>query len=242
MAEQDFSTEADSLVLEPEDLVSSDLLTTLDIVSEQGTLGEDAGKFRVVDGRVSIGQPLVYKLPEPKPSLLGQRSERSHFYLAVFRFTLHPPESKRRYQEMKLEIKLLNPKALAFNLMPTRVTTEEDVNQSFDIGFSITPSESLKTSIGANAKRAVTFKKMLPIIQAGGDGESDFYWLFSKPHGVETVEPGSRKVAAVIRVPDEAHSLSATIQWQVSIDRSFLGSWRKILTSVEPITVNLSLI
>lgn len=242
MAEQDFSTEADSLVLEPEDLVSSDLLTTLDIVSEQGTLGEDAGKFRVVDGRVSIGHPIVHKLSEPKPSLMGQHSERSHFYLAVFYFTLHPPESKRRYQEMKITIKLSNPKALAYNLMPARVTTEEDVNQSFDIGFSITPSESLKASIGANAKRTVTFKKMLPIIQAGGDGESDFYWLFSKPHGVETVEPGSRRVAAVIRVPDEVHSLSATIQSKVVLDRSFLGGWRNVPVSVEPITVNLSLI
>ncbi len=240
MTEQNFSIEADSLVLEPEDLVSGDLLTTLDIVSEQGTLGDEAGKFRVVDGRVSIGHSLVYKLPKPKPSPLGQRGE--NFYLVVFRFTLHPPESKRRYQNMKLTIKLLNPNALAFKLMPTRVTTEEDVNQSFDIGFSVTPSASPKTSIGANVKRTVTFKKLSPIIEACGDGESDFYWLFSKPHGMETVEHGSRRVAAVIRVPDEVHSLSATIQWKVSLDRSFIGGWRNVPVSVEPITVNLPLI
>lgn len=241
MAEQNISTEATSLVLEPEPLAAGDLLKTLDIVSTEKTLGE-GGEFRVVDGKVSIGRPLVYKLINPKPELLGQRSKKSHFYLVEFRFTLHPPETKRRYEEMKLEVKLSNPKAAAFQLLPTRVETEEDVNQSFDIGFSIAPSESASASLEAKMGQTVAFKRLIPVITAFGDGESDFYWVYSKPNGAQTVEPGSRKVAAVIEVPDGSRSLNATIQWKVKLNRSFLGDWRDVPVSVEPMTVNLPLI
>ncbi len=238
MAEQKFLTE-DALVLEPEPLATGDLLKTLDIVSAQKTLGEGKG-VRVVDGRVSVGRPLIYKLT--KPDLLGKHDEKSHFYLVEFRFTLHPPENKRRYEEMKLEVKLSNPKAIALQLLPTRVETKEDVNQNFDIGFSIAPPESPQTSVGANFKKSVSFTLQLPIVTAFGDGESDFYWVYSKPHGAETVEPGSRKVAAVIEVPDDTHLLSATIQWKVKLNRSFLGDWRDVPVSVAPLTVNLPLI
>lgn len=241
MAEQNLSTEAALLVLEPEPLAPGDLLKTLDIESKQSTLGNE-GDFTVVDGKVSVGRPLVYKLTNPKPGLLGKDSEKSHFYLVEFRFTLHPPENKRRYQEMKLEVKLSNPNATAFQLLPPRAVTEEDVNQSFDLGFSIASLESSGTSIGANVKQTVAFKRQFPIITAYGDGESDFYWVYSKPPSAEMVEPGSRMVAAVIQVPAEASSLSATIQLKVSLEHSFLGDWRNVPVNIAPLTVNLPLI
>lgn len=239
MAEQNLSTEEASLILEPQPLAESEVLKTIDIVSTQKTLGEE-GEFRVVDGRVSLGTPFVYKLKSPN-DIVEQRGKKSYFYLVEFRFTLYPPENKRRYQEMTLKVKLANPKAVAFQLLPALVETEQDVEQDIDIGFSIALPESQKTSVGANVKKQVTFKRQLPIIKSFGNGESNFYWVYSKPHGAETVESGSRIVAAVIQVPDEARSLSATIQWEVKLNRSFLGDWKDVPVSVEPVTVNLSL-
>ncbi|OQW91976.1 MAG: hypothetical protein BWK78_03045 [Thiotrichaceae bacterium IS1] len=237
MANQNLSTGSASLVLEPGPLAADDLLKTLDIVSTQGTLGEE-GEFRVVDGRVSVLKPFVYKLTNPKPGRIVSHGEKSHFYLVEFRFTLHPPETKRRYQEMKLEVKLSNSKVTTLELLPNRVNTEADVNQTFDIGFSIALPET-QTSVEAKMGQTVNFKRQLPIITAFNESDSDFYWIYSKPPGANTVEPGSRIVAAVIQVPDNSPPLSATIQWKVKLERRFLGDWRDVVVSVEPITIPL---
>jgi hypothetical protein len=241
MAEPNISTEETSLILEPQPLAEGDVLKTLDIVSEQKTLGR-ANSFTVVDGRVTIGKPLIYKLTNPKPGLLKPHNEKSHFYLVEFRFTLHPPENKRRYQEMKFGIRLSNPKAKGFELFPSKIETEEDVKKSIDVGFTIALPESPKTSIGAKATRQVSFKQLTPVTTAFGDGESNFYWVYSKPHNADMIEPGSRVVAAVIEVPDNERSLSATIEWNVKLNRRFLEEWRDVPVRVDPITVNLPLL
>ncbi|MDD5228471.1 MAG: hypothetical protein PHD53_06685 [Methylococcales bacterium] len=241
------NNEVDSLVFEPEPLGSSDLLKMLDITSVENIRGfalpgtEDESELRVVDGRVSVGKPLVYKLKNPKSNLLSQHNEKYHFYLVEFRFTLHPPENKRRYEEMKLEVKLADPKVSALRLLPTSVKTEIDISQTFDIGFSIAHPESPQISVGAKSGQTVTFKQLLPITTAFGNGESNFYWIYSKPPGTETVEPGTRMVATVIQVPDGLRSLSATIQWTVKLNRSIFGEWRDVPVNIEPITVNLPL-
>jgi hypothetical protein len=241
MAEPNISTEEASLILEPQPLAEGDVLKTLDIVSEQKTLGTE-NSFTVVDGRVTIGKPLVYKLTNPKPGLLKLHNEKSHFYFVEFRFTLHPSENKRRYQEMKFGIRLSNPKATGFELFPSKIETEEDVKKSFDVGFTIAIPESPQSSVGAKATRQVSFKQLTPVTTAFGDGESSFYWIYSKPHNADMIEPGSRVVAAVIQVPDGERSLSAIIQWDVKLNRRFLDEWRDVPVRVEPITVDIPLL
>lgn len=239
MADKNLSTgEENVLILDAEPLATTELLKTVDITSTEETLG-DGDKFKIVNGKISIGRPLVYKLTKPKPGFIGQQSE--NFYLVEFRFTLHPPETKRRYEKMELKIQLSNPEAVALQLLPTSVETEADVSQTFDIGFSIALPDNT-ASAEAKMGQTVAFKQLIPVITAFGDGDSGFYWIYAKPKGADTVVPGSRKVAAVIAVPDGSRSLSATIQCTVELYRSFFDEWMNIPVSVEPITMNLPLL
>jgi hypothetical protein len=227
----------DVLILDAEPSGTADLLKTVNITSTEKTLGDGDG-FKIVDGKVSLLKPLVYKLTKPKETPIGQNSKQSRFYLVQFRFTLHPPETKRRYEKMTLKVKLSNPNVTTLKLIPTSVTTEADVNQSFDIGFSIGVPQS---SIGANAKQTVAFKKLLPTVIAYSHSDSEFYWEYSKAPGADTVEPGEKIVAAVIQLPDSAQPLSATINWEVKLNRRFLGDWLDVPVTVEPVVINLPL-
>jgi hypothetical protein len=225
------------LVLDDEAESSGDILKTVDITSKEKTLGGN-DEFRIVDGKVSVLKPLVYKLTKPKETPLGQ-DKNSHFYLVKFRFTLHPPETKRRYEGMTFKVKLSSPNVTTLQLIPDKVETEADVNKDFDIGFSI-GIPGTESSIGANTKETVNFKKLVPSIVAYNNNDAEFYWKYSKAPGADTVEPGIKTVAAVIQVPDAIHSLGATINWEVKLNRSFLGDWRDVPNvTVEPITVNI---
>lgn len=238
MADNLLKGEQNVLILDAEPESSDDVLKTVDITSKEKTLGGN-DEFKIVDGKVSVLKPLVYKLTKPEETPLGQDSKNSRFYLVQFRFTLHPPETKRRYENMRLRVKLSNPNITTLKLIPTSVTTEADVNQSFDLGFSIGIPE---TKIGANAKQTVAFKRLLPTVVAYSYSDSDFYWEYSQAPGANTVESGEKTVATVIQVPDSVQSLSATIDWKVKLTRSFLGEWRDVPVSVEPITMNLPLL
>lgn len=236
---EDNGTTPPALVLDPEPLAPDAVLATLDIVSKQGRLGQ--GDIIERHGQVTIGKPLLYKLEEPTgdmAQLLAPNGQHWRFYLVVFRFTIHPPPGQRRYREMAFKVALSDSRITAFQLLPERVANEEDVNKGFDIGFSI--SLPVGGDASAKATKTVQFTRLRPVITAFGDGESEFYWLYTAPSDMP-VEPGARRTAAVLQVPFETERLIATIRWGIDLERSVFDQWRNIPVSVGDFPLELQL-
>lgn len=237
-----------ALVLELEPLAPDEVLATLDIVSKQGRLGGKGGLL-VREGQVTVGRPILYALEEPKAGtghlLPMPNGEHWRFYLVVFRLTLHPPPGERRYREMTFKVALTDPRITAFQLLPERVSSEETVTKSFDIGFSISlPGGTAVGPIGgevsANATRTVQFAQLRPVITAYGDGQSEFYWRYTVPSHMP-VDPGARRTAAVLQVPASTERLSATILWEVELERNLFADWRNVPVSVDALPLEVPL-
>lgn len=243
-------TTSQVLLLESVPLAPDEVLATLDIVSNQGSLGkEDTSSLRVREGRVTVGKPLIYSLQEPKVGATYlspmPNGEKWRFYLVVFRFTLHPPQGERYYRKMTFKVSLVETRTTAFQLLPERVVSKENVTQSFDLGFSICLPGGSTTGLGRSeasigAAQTVQFTQLQPVITAFGDGESEFYWCYTGPPHMP-VEPGARRTAVVLQVPPVTESLKTTILWNVELERKLFDVWRNVPVRVDALPMELAL-
>lgn len=248
---EDFDSNRQPLVLEPEPLARKDILATLDIASKQERMGS-GGPLRIQEGELTMGKLILYSLKVPKAPikdtarlLSTPNSKLYRYYLVIFPFTLSPPPPNRRYKEMIFKIVVSNPQITAFELLPKEVTREEEVTQVFDIGFSVSLSDETdktKGDIGVSAKetQTVKFTRLRPIIKSFGDRQNDFFWQFTSPSD-SPVEPGSRRTAAILQVPSGVNQLSGTILWQVSLERRFFEDWLNIPVTVDVLPFELQL-
>lgn len=238
-----------ALVLDPEPLAPNQTLATLDVVSRQGVLGGER-VLRVPEGQVTVGRTVIYALEDltrgSAQLLDSQSGDQPCFYLVEFAFTVHPPPGERRYRRMDFKVALSDPRAIAFRLMPEQVVSEEDVTKTFDIGFSISMPRDMAAvpaggEVSANAMQTVRFTRLRPVITAFGDRQSEFYWRYTGRSGGMPVEPGSRRTAAVLQIPAGTERLSATVLWDVELERRRFGDWRNVPVSVNALPLELPL-
>jgi hypothetical protein len=67
------------------------------------------------------------------------------------------------------------------------------------------------------------------------------YWQF-KGHGDQSLAPGTRTAAAVIEVPQGTKRLSATITWDIDLQRTRFEKWFNVPTKIEEVPVELPLL
>lgn len=242
------STQA--LVLDDQPLTADAVITSREILSEQTLLGPGDERFSVREGRIAVGKPTLYALKPPKLDggrLVTLRGDKpSTFYLVVFRFTLELEPGERRYGKMHFKVALSDPQATAFQLIPERVVTEEDVKKGYDIGFSISlPGDKSKSPVAVEvdgkATQTIGFVRLIPEITAFGSGKSVFSWQFTG-RGDQSLAPGTKTAAAVIQIPADTKRLRAMIACDVDLERTRFERWFKVPTKIEELSVELPLL
>jgi hypothetical protein len=204
-----------------------EVVATIDVIGEETLLG-GGERLPIKQAEVSIGRPQVYRA-EPSPDIAGRLlpgpdGRPWRFYLVVFPFTLHPLPGRSAYQSVTFSVALGEPAVTAFELLPDRVIDPEEHRRTVKLGFKL----PLKLAeVEASAQDEVVLKELRPRITSFGIGESRFYWSFTNEAGVEL---GSRRVAAIIQMPQAVHSLDARLSYDFSVRR-------KLFDFVDPVVL-----
>lgn len=236
------SSGEESLILDTKPPTTA--LTTLDIVSTQGVLsGGEHKVIEVQEGQITCGAPLVY--PELNPLAENGVNPLSkpdvRYYLIKFQFTLHPLK-ERRVKRLTFRVRLDAAELLALQLIPTRVTTSEEVKKSDNLGISISlsPIGVAKAEAAGKTARSVTYTELKPLITAYGGGESNFYWVFQGADD-NPVDEGWKQVAALVSASTSAKELRVSFSWDVELARRFFDMFRDVPVMVKEETRDLAL-
>lgn len=241
---------AKTLVLGDEALNESEIQTTLDLYSEEVTMGPESAPKKLAEAEVSIGKHYIHSLSKAEisssaKSAVQQKSSSAwDYYLIYIPFTLHPAPGKKHYEDLTFYIELANKQATAFDLLPTNVTVEEDVKTTYLLSSTFkfqgaTGKAGIESR--ADAGYEVQFKNIKPIITAFGQGENKFYWTYESQKG-HKVLPGTRHVFVVLEVPHDTEDVSGMIYYQSSMRYTWLMEWRtkEIKSDHFPIEFKLS--
>lgn len=219
---------AEVLVLSARPLAPQEVLSTVDVVSEQGHLGGPGGALPVREGRITVGMPTVYQQAED-PGLLNPAGDR--FYAVELRFTLTPLE-ERRYERVRFGLRITTPRVTAMELLPSRITSKEEVNQTFELGTSFALQKVVDVNAKAGFTRAVKFENLRPVITSYRNDGSTFYWVLEGSDG-QPVASGDRNVLAVLKAPREVGEIQAMVDWDVRLTRSKFGVWKEVEVTAE---------
>ena len=179
--------------------------------------------------RVTIGQPVAWPAAEALENQTGQRWTPplgdAKYWLVRLSCTMHKPGGRAVCVEARQELRLRPQKfdaapqsVYAFSLYPERLGAEDQVNRNIQLG------PELKFASGAQFRAgqigaSIEYKKVFPVIQAYGVGESEPYWQF-KAHKSFPLE-GSQSVFAVIISRPEAQGVWGKIDLTVTMESRF---------------------
>ena len=179
--------------------------------------------------KVTIGEPAIWKAEDALEIQTGHKwvppMGDAEYFLVRLTCTLRKPQGRAACVEARQELKLrpqefdASPQsAYAFDLYPERLGVEDKVNRTVQL------SPGLKFSSGAqfNAGQvgaSIEYKKVFPVIQAYGVGESRPYWEFKK-HKSFPLE-GSQSVLAVIACGPESRGAWARVDLTVTVESAF---------------------
>jgi hypothetical protein len=234
-------SKAEDLILGDQPLPESEILVTLDLFSEEKPLGPELLPKKVKEAEVSIGKWHIFFLPPVKSIASKPTPDRSMWdlYFVCIPFTLHEPPGDAHYQRVKFEIELYNEDATAFSLLPKNVTSKEEVTKT----YVLSPQFNFKGIGGkvGDISYQIRFERLQPIINAFGEGESRFYWIYTSPKGQE-VFPGTKHALIILEVPRGIKSVDGIIYPEVAMAKKLLGIRRLKDTKADPypITWNLS--
>ena len=137
--------------------------------------------------------------------------------------TLHPlEESRTRYTEVTLTV-YLRPRSavgtvVAHDLCPLRETAETKGKFTVSLGpeLKFAPSTDVKLGeIGAE----IEFRKVFPVIQAFGLGESQPYWQFKNDATVPLL--GSQSVYLVVAAPEQAGGVRLSVELVATVETRY---------------------
>lgn len=164
---------------------------------------------------VSVGRPLVWSFPAiagPEISdllqvLLGQEN----LYLVRFYCSFRPRQEDVVITSAEFRVTFASePPAAApvvYDLDPRDVSTELKRTRHVTLSPSAKFSE-VEASLG-DASFGLEYSQLIPMITAGGDGESTAYWDYSATKAAAIT--GGKWMHALIRAPKSATSGSARI-------------------------------
>ena len=178
---------------------------------------------------VTIGQMEVWRAADALENQVGQKWVAplggAEFWLARFACTLRAPGGVEKISEATQTL-FLRPKnpgarkdaAYAFNLFPDRLGAEEKAEWSVKLEPELKFADGSGFKVGELGAK-IEFKKVFPVIQSYGAGQSTPYWIF-KPHASRPLE-GSQFVYAVLAAKAGAQGIRGTVEMTVTVETQF---------------------
>jgi hypothetical protein len=214
---------AEIIMLGDEPIPASEVETQLDFYSRQGTLGQGGG-MAIKEGTITLGRADIRRIkPDTKAPLKSVRQNIDR-YLVILPFTLHPAEGNRKYKKVRFEVELALKDAIASELMPDRVSKEENIKDTYAIDGTV---EYKGVSVTGKVSSEVSFTGLKPVIASYGAGQSNFGWEFTAQSD-QGVALGSTRVAAILEVPPNQPVVAANIAYTLEVERWVMDMWKKI--------------
>ncbi|MBA3530399.1 MAG: hypothetical protein H0T73_00565 [Ardenticatenales bacterium] len=197
-------------------------------VAWQGTLEAPPNMLKISPSDrpvVTIGKAEFWSVPDALSPVVGQAwigpLGNHHYWLARFACTLHRPRGSSTITEARTQL-YLRPQesqagagsAYAHSLFPERLEAEETGEISALLNPQLTIEAVGEVSVG-QVGRKISYRKVFPVIQSFGAGESKPYWEF-RPHAARPLE-GTQFVYAVLAAPPEAGGVRGNIELIVTV-------------------------
>ncbi|MCO5382629.1 MAG: hypothetical protein NHB15_11470 [Methanosarcina barkeri] len=206
-----------------QDKINSDQVwKTVDLYSEEKSLGSEASLQRIMEGSVTIGNPVIC-------SILRNQGETGatfwDYYIVSLPFTLHRLDGNRYYKFSIFQVTLDNPIITATDLFPQDITTETKIEKRFSISpklqisFNKIAKGDMKIGGIESSKEYIT---LAPLITAFGRGQRQFYWEY-KEFREQPVLPGDKQAVALLRIPHGTTKISAQISYKAVVIVTLFG-------------------
>ncbi len=219
-----------------EKIESGQVWKTVDLYSEEKSLGSDTGLQRVMEGSVTMGNPIISNV------IRNHREIGSTFwdyYIVSLPFTLHRLDGDRHYRSSVFRVTLDNSNITAIDLFPQDITTETKIERKLSISpkiqirFNKIANGSMKIGKIESSKEYIT---LLPLITSFGRGQQQFYWEY-KEFREQPVLPGDKQAIALLRTPHGITQINAQIDYKADIIVTLFGVLRSKVVKSDTILV-----
>ena len=205
--------------------------TEIESVAWEGNLVAPAVSFAAKSATrltATIGRPEIWPAADALENEVGQKWTPplgdADYWLVRLACTLRDPSGLQSITEAQQRL-YLRPQnssagetgAYAYNLYPDRLGVEDKSEFSIGLGpeLKFAGSEFKVGELGAK----IEYRKVFPVIQGYGAGESAPYWIF-RPHAAHPLE-GSQFVYAVVAATAGAGGIRAYVKLVVTVETQF---------------------
>ncbi len=210
---------ADEVMLQQK-IEPDQVLKTVDLYSEENSLGASKGLQRIMTGEVTIGNPVVEK------ALRSQNTADSvhwDYYSISLPFTLHRLEGNRYYESAVFQVTLDNSKITAADLFPTDITIETRIEKKLSLSSEFKLSfKQVDAGLNAGEELSREYIVLAPCITAFGKGQQQFYWEYKK-FREQPVFPGDKQAVVVLRVPHGMTQVTAQLDYEAVVAETLFG-------------------
>lgn len=233
---------AGEMILKDQPLDESQKLMTIDLFSEEKSMGKALTPIKLLESQVTIGKEYIFFIPPQKAQsaavITPDRAKRD-LYLIRIPFTLHEPAESKYYQKVIFQIELDNRDAVAFDLLPKNVTSTEHVTKTYTISPQF-KFKGVEGTIGGISSK-ISFESLHPVITAFGEGENLFYWVYSSQQN-QPVSPGTKYAIIILDVPRGTKAVNGNIYYEAVISQKIFSDLlpKKAKTNHYPIKWNLN--
>jgi hypothetical protein len=189
--------------------------------------GQSFSKGVTAPPRVTMGEPVWWPAEQALESETGKKwtppTGGQRYTLVRLSCTLHPPaEERTRYTDVTLTA-YLRPHAavgaaVAHDLYPLRETTETKGKFTVSLGPELKFAPSVDVKLGEIGAE-IEFRRVFPVIQAFGLGESRPYWQFK--HDATAPLLGSQSVYMVVAAAEQAGGVRLSVELVATVETRF---------------------
>jgi len=232
---------AQDLILRNEPLQESEISKTFDLFSEEELLGTLPPK-KVKEAKISLGKWHINFIPPSKSmsseAIMTPDRSKWDLYLIYIPFTLHEPPEGSNYQRIEFHVILASRDATALDLLPKHVTTKQEITKTYTLSPEVKFKE-IEGGLGGISYQ-IRFESLRPILSSFGEGENDFYWVYTSQEG-QQVFPGTKHALVVLEVPRATKSVQGTIYYQILMAKKWLGIWKTKDATMDHDSINWNL-
>ena len=191
------------------------------------SLGETYRGAEPAGPRVTMGEPVWWPAEQALESETGKKwtppAGGQRYTLVRLSCTLHPPaETRTRYMDVTLTA-YLRPHAavgaaVAHDLYPLRLTAETKGKFTVSLGPELKFAPAVDVKLGEIGAE-IEFRRVFPVIQAFGLGESRPYWQFK--HDAAAPLLGSQSVYMVVAAPKQAGGVRLSVELVATVETRY---------------------
>jgi hypothetical protein len=203
--------------------------TEITDVAWEGTLEPLGQVFGATDvlPRVTLGKPIYWTADQAIEGQTGKKwtppAAGRVYTLVELTCTLHPLTARgARYTGATLRT-YLRPRqgtgrVSAYNLYPMRLTEESKTTFSVGLGPDLSFGETIKLGV-LDLGAEIEYRKVFPVIQGYGQGQSDPYWTFAH-HAAQPLQ-GCQSVYLVTATPPDAGGVRLSMELIAEVQTKF---------------------